>query len=204
MGLLSDFCRERRTTAGRVDQGFRTTISDSRARNQTLRRMGRLTLCIDAVNVLKLQYQIQPQDVEQVVVSCASRLYENRQIRRPQSIMAGQMSMPFITALAFFHDLRDPEVWKEEILSDERILQFLDRVECRVDEEIEKHWRAAGGQGEVKIIARLKGGVEKSATVAHSKGTSENPMTEEEIREKFLLLAGRRLPPERCTQVVTA
>ena len=29
-------------------------------------------------------------------------------------------------------------------------------------------------------------------------------MTEEEIREKFLLLAGRRLPPERCTQVVTA
>jgi len=46
--------------------------------------------------------------------------------------------------------------------------------------------------------------VEKSATVAHSKGTSENPMTEEEIREKFLLLAGRRLPPERCTQVVTA
>src|SRR2546426_12657590 len=43
MGLLSDFCRERRTTAGRVDQGFRTTISDSRARNQTLRRMGRLT-----------------------------------------------------------------------------------------------------------------------------------------------------------------
>ena len=161
-------------------------------------------LCIDAVNVLKLQYQIQPQDVEQVVVSCASRLYENRQIRRPQSIMAGQMSMPFITALAFFHDLRDPEVWKEEILSDERILQFLDRVECRVDEEIEKRWRAAGGQGEVKVVARLKGGVEKSATVAHSKGTSENPMTEEEIREKFLLLAGRRLPPERCTQVVTA
>src|SRR5437867_13430681 len=43
MGLLSDFCRERRTTAGRVDLGFMTTISDSRARNQTLRRMGRLT-----------------------------------------------------------------------------------------------------------------------------------------------------------------
>jgi 2-methylcitrate dehydratase PrpD len=161
-------------------------------------------LCIDAVNLLKRQYQIQPQDVERVVVLCASRLYENRQIRRPQSIMAGQMSMPFITTLAFFHDLRDPEVWKEEILSDERILHFMDRVECRVDEGIEKRWRAAGGQGEVKIVARLRDGLEWSATIANSKGTSENPLTEEEIREKFLLLGGRRLSPDRCTQIVAA
>ena len=112
--------------------------------------------------------------------------------------------MPFITTLAFFYDLQDPEIWREEILSDERILQFLDRVECRVDEEIEKRWRITGGQGEVKIIARLKGGVEKSAVITHSKGTTENPMTEEEIQQKFLLLAGRRLSAERCAQIVTA
>jgi len=161
-------------------------------------------LCIDAVNLLKIQHQIQPQDVEKVVVSCASRLYENRQTRRPRSIMAGQMSMPFITTLAFFYDLRDPEVWREEILSDEKVLQFLDRVECRVDEEIEKRWRVTGGQGEVKVTAQLKGGVERSAVITHSKGTTDNPMTDEEIRQKFLLLAGRRFPAERCAQIVTA
>ena len=166
--------------------------------------MGGSHLCIDAVNLLKIQHQIQPQDVDKVVVSCASRLYENRQTRRPRSIMAGQMSMPFITTFAFFYDLQDPEVWRDEILSDERILQFLDHVECRVDEEIEKRWRVTGGQGEVKITAQLKGGVERSAVIMHSKGTTENPMTEEEIRQKFLLLAGRRLPAERCDQIVTA
>jgi 2-methylcitrate dehydratase PrpD len=160
-------------------------------------------LCIDAVNLLKREYQIEPRDVENVIVLCANRLYQNRQIRSPQSIMAGQMSMPFITSLAFFYDLRDPEIWKEEILRDERILEFLNRVECHVDDEIETRWRISGGQGEVKIVARLKGGVERSAIVAHSKGTTENPMTEEEIREKFYLLAERRLPPNRCHEVAT-
>jgi 2-methylcitrate dehydratase PrpD len=158
-------------------------------------------LCIDAVNLLKDQHQVSPENIEQVTVLCASRLYENRQIRSPQSIMAGQMSMPFITSLAFFYDLRDPDIWRDEILSEPRILELLDHVECRVDDEIERRWRATGGQGEVKVVARLKNGVEKSVTVAHSKGTSENPLTDSEIREKFRLLAGRRLSPERCEKV---
>ena len=111
--------------------------------------------------------------------------------------------MPFITALAFFHDLRDPDVWREEILSDESILQFLDRLECRVDAEIEERWRLSGGQGEVKIVAHLKDGSERVAVISHSKGTAENPMTEAEIRDKFLLLAGRRLSAERCMQIAT-
>ncbi len=160
-------------------------------------------LCIDAVNLLKVRHKIQPQNIDKVILSCASRLYENRQIRRPRSIMAGQMSMPFITALAFFHDLRDPDVWREEILSDERILQFLERLECRVDGEIEERWRLSGGQGEVKIVAHLKDGSERAAVISHSKGTAENPMTEAEIRDKFLLLAGRRLSAERCMQIAT-
>jgi 2-methylcitrate dehydratase PrpD len=161
-------------------------------------------LCIDAVNLLQSEHQVKPQDIAQVTVLCASRLYENRQIRRPQSIMAGQMSMPFITSVAFFYDLRDPEIWRDEILREPRVLELLDRVECRVDDEIDRRWRAAGGQGEVKITARLTNGVERSATVAYSKGTSENPLTDSEIRDKFYLLAERRLPAKRCHQIVNA
>lgn len=48
-----------------------------------------------------------------------------------------------------------------------------------------------------KIVAQI-------GDIAHSKGTSENPMTEEEITGKFLLLAGRRLPLKRCHEVATA
>jgi 2-methylcitrate dehydratase PrpD len=161
-------------------------------------------LCIDAVNLLKSEHQVKPEDIAQVTVLCASRLYENRQIRRPQSIMAGQMSMPFITSVAFFYDLRDPEIWTDELLSDRRTLELLDRVECRVDDEIESRWRAAGGQGEVKITTRLKNGVERSATVVYSKGTKENPLSDSEIRDKFRLLAERRFPARRCDQIVDA
>jgi 2-methylcitrate dehydratase PrpD len=161
-------------------------------------------LCIDGVNLLKVRDQIRPQDVERLTVLCASRLYENRQIRRPRSIMAAQMSMPFITALAFFHDLRDPDVWTEDILNNDKVLEFLNRVDCRVDDEIEKRWRVTGGQGEVKVTAQLKNGMEKSAVITHSKGTVENSLTEDETREKFSLLAGKRLLPERCQQVLSA
>jgi len=161
-------------------------------------------LCIDAVNALKHEHQVKPQDVEKVTVLCASRLYENRQIRRPQSIMAGQMSMPFITTLAFFYDLRDPEIWKDETLREPRILEFLENVECRVDEEIERRWRATGGQGEVRLVARLKTGGERSTTVAHAKGTSENPLNDAEIGHKFRLLAGRQLPAKRCDEIADA
>jgi 2-methylcitrate dehydratase PrpD len=161
-------------------------------------------LCIDAVNQIKDKYRVLPSDIENVVVLCASRLFENRQIRRPRSIMAGQMSMPFITALAFFYDLRDPDIWRDEILTDDKVVALLDRVDCRIDDEIEKRWREKGGQGEVKIIALLKNGQERSATVAYSKGTTDNPATETEIRSKFSLLAGRRLSEQRCDQIVEA
>jgi 2-methylcitrate dehydratase PrpD len=56
----------------------------------------------------------------------------------------------------------------------------------------------------VTIIALLKNGVEKSATIVHSKGTSENPLSDSEIRDKFRLLAARRLPAKRCDEILDA
>ena len=150
-------------------------------------------LCIDAVLQLKTQFDITPEQIEKVNVACSSRLFDNRQFRRPQSIMAGQMSLPFITAMAFFYDMRDPTIWTEDILRNEDVLQLIDRMECHVDEGIDKHARAAASHGDVKLTVRLKSGVERQVTVKHSKGTVENPVSADEIHSKFQVLANHVL-----------
>lgn len=158
-------------------------------------------LCIDAVVQLKTQYPTVAQEIEKVIVACSGRLFENRQFRRPQSIMAGQMSLPFITAVAFLYDMRDPTIWTEEIIRNEDVLRLVDKVECYVDEGIERHALETQSHGEVQVTVRLKSGTELQITVQHSKGTTENPISQEEIYSKFQLLASHVIPQTQCQEI---
>ena len=158
-------------------------------------------LAIDAVLKLKSQFHITPDQIEKVRVACSRRLFDNRQFPRPQSIMAGQMSLPFITAAAFFYDMRDPTIWTEDMLKNEEVLQLIDRMECYVDDGIQKHATEAGSHGDVRLTLQLKSGVERQVTVQHSKGTVENPVTEDEVYSKFQVLANHVLAPAQCQQI---
>ena len=157
---------------------------------------------IEAVEQIKNQYHIGADQVEKITVSCSRRLLEDRMFRRPESISTAQRSLPFILALSFHHDLRDPSIWTEAILNNREVLALIDKIECRLDEDIDRDARNTGGHGEIKLTVQLRDGAELHAAVSHSKGMLENPMTGDEIIDKFRFLAGKVLAPSRCEEIV--
>lgn len=54
----------------------------------------------------------------------------------PKSIMAGQYSMPFTAALAFYRDLADPRSFDEPVLADREVLATARQVEGYLDPEV--------------------------------------------------------------------
>lgn len=157
---------------------------------------------IEAVERIKRQYDITAEQVEKITVACSLRLLEDRVVTRPESISSAQRSLPFILALAFHHDLRDPSIWTEDTLNNREVLALIDKIECRLDEDIDRDARNAGGHGEIKLTVRLRDGAERYAAVSHSKGMLENPMTSDEIIDKFRFVAGKVLDPKTYEEIV--
>jgi 2-methylcitrate dehydratase PrpD len=58
------------------------------------------------------------------------------------------------------------------------------------------------GQTEAKATVRLRGGETRSEHVHHATGTPENPISDEELREKFTELVEPELGADSTRQVV--
>jgi 2-methylcitrate dehydratase PrpD len=160
--------------------------------------------CIEALNTLTAEHSLEPDQVEQISVGGSQKLFEQHESREPHSIMAAQYSLPFVIALSFYGDLRDPGVWRDEVLHDERIKALIDRIDWHVDAEIEGIYTKTGGYGGAKVDVTLKNGMKFQKVINHPKGTVHNPMTEDELCKKFLLLAGYILPREGLDQAIDA
>ncbi len=159
--------------------------------------------CIEAVTQLKAQHQIDPQQIDKIIITGPSEFFEKHEMKEPQSIMAAQYSLPFITAMAFFQDLRDPSVWTDEILRDRATLDMCRRVEMYIDDERERVFqetRGFSGSG-VTVTFKLRDGKERCIVVNDAKGTLGNPMTSEEIHDKFRLLASNILSHDQVEEI---
>ncbi len=157
---------------------------------------------ISTVKQLKAEHDIDPEQIEKIVIGASRRHINQHEIREPQSIMAGQYSLPFVTAISYYYDLGDPSVWTEDVLRDERVLRLSRKVEWYVDEEKEKLSQKTHSYEGVKHTVTLKNGQELQGGCEKLKGTLENPMTADEVRDKFRLLAGYILPAERVGQII--
>ena len=98
---------------------------------------GALHTGIDAANEIKTKYKVEPEQIEHIELGCPFRAYDMHNSKRPESVMAAQYSLPFVTALAFFADLSDPSVWDEQILNKPEVVNLAQKVDMHVDEELE-------------------------------------------------------------------
>ena len=158
-------------------------------------------VCIEALMQFKAQYQVKAEEIEKIVIGTCSFLINHHENREPKSLTAAQLSLPFITSLAFFRDLTDPTVWKAELLNDQAVLGLAQRVEWYVDDEMEGRHRATKGYGGARTTIKLRDGREFHTVIYNAKGTEANPMTSQEIHKKFYLLAGHVLKKEQIERI---
>ncbi|MFC1987433.1 MmgE/PrpD family protein [Chloroflexota bacterium] len=160
-------------------------------------------VCIDAVAQAKAQYQIKPQQIDRIAVAGTRALLGSQHLQEPQSVMAAQFSLPFIIAMAFYRDLRDPSVWTEEVLADNAILALSHRIDCHIDEDRERVFQESLGAetAGVAVKFKLKDGREEELIIHDAKGARGNPMTAKDIHNKFSLLAGHILPQDKVKEI---
>ncbi|MDI7261100.1 MAG: MmgE/PrpD family protein [Thermodesulfobacteriota bacterium] len=163
---------------------------------------GGLQASVDCVNELKSKYKITPEQIEHVDIGCSFKVYDQHDSKHPQSIMAAQYSLPFVTALAFFEDLSDPAAWVDQVLTKPEVVGLVEKVDMAIDDDLQKIFQETNDYGGTKMTVRLKDGRECNAWVRYSKGTVGNPATSEDIHRKFTVLACHVFSRDRVEEII--
>ncbi|MFG1360618.1 MmgE/PrpD family protein [Xanthobacter pseudotagetidis] len=145
---------------------------------------------IDGLRTTTCGFAVADAEIRAVLVRGPGKLAEQHMVRRPDTPMAAQYSMPFTVgaALAFGPDRYD--AYEPDNLSDPRILAFADRVEVAHDAALEAAYPEHFG---TEVEVTFADGSTRTERVLDSLGTPVNPMTVEALRFKARGLIGARL-----------
>lgn len=117
---------------------------------------------------------------------------------RPESRETADHSLPYCIAAALVDHKITTQSFSDEKLKDPRIWEVIDRIKGEASEEFEKMFPAKQPS---KVVVKTKDGREFSEYLEYPKGDPREPMTEEDLVNKFSALAGNLLSDERQKQV---
>jgi 2-methylcitrate dehydratase PrpD len=115
-----------------------------------------------------------------------------RQLGKQQvaNMLDAQMSLPYSVAVALIHGRADLKYFQEPYLNDPQIGALARRTEVVTE-------AAGAALAEPTIEVHLAGGRTLEGRVDVAKGAPSNPLSDQEITDKFMSLAGLTLPA-RC------
>ena len=148
---------------------------------------GSLHSTIDATRELAKVHKIESKDVKRV------RVHNSQVVNlqcgfeyKPLGPLQAQMSMQYCTAIALLDGHVLVEQFKDEKLSEPQVLDLARKVEFVLDPEINAIYPEKFAS-KVEIV--LKDGRSLWFRVDYPKGSPENPMSPDEVQEKFRSLA---------------
>lgn len=152
---------------------------------------------VHAIQEFKKKHPFDPRSVGAVSVRGSERLTEGRHsVPDPNTVMGGQYSLPFTTAVALARDMSDPLIYNDETLADPLIREIAMRVELITDETVDA---VAGDQSVITL--EIDGERHVITTTPHP-GSRENPFTWDQVSAKFRRYTARIISPEQATAVI--
>jgi len=159
---------------------------------------------IDGVLKIVRENDLRPDQVEKVrlgILRAGAPLIaepiENKY--RPQSIVEAQFSMPFGAAVAVLYRKAGLGEFHLSKINSEEVKRMMRQVECVVDPDLDKtfpkQWCATA-----EIFT--KDGKRYFTKIEYPKGDPENPLSWDEVIEKFNDLSSRSLTKERRLKIV--
>ncbi len=148
---------------------------------------------IDAILQLVDENDIFPDKVEKVnvrIVGPGVQLVGDPiEIKKtPQNIVDAQFSLPYAAAIAIINRRAFLDDYKEELIFSENVRELMKKVSCERDPELEKvfprKWPCV-------VEIKTKDGVSYEKRIDYPKGDPENPLTMEELIQKFKSLTGK-------------
>ncbi|HEY0293753.1 MAG TPA: MmgE/PrpD family protein [Bordetella sp.] len=147
---------------------------------------------VDATLETVFRENVLPGQVESVTVAMAKYPLTRSLIEplerklNPTSVVDAQFSAPFAAAVSIVKRRAFVEEYSETGIRDPEVLAMARKVRWEVDPEAERLWPK---RYPCQVTIRLTDGRSVSSRVEWPKGDPENPVTEPELRAKFLTLA---------------
>ena len=154
---------------------------------------------LTATLTLVREHDIKPEDVAEVRVTTSKRCAEHTgdPVKKyPKNKETADHSSYYLTAIAIIDRQIGPDQFTPEKYNDSRVRELIDKVILKGDPSLDKV-RPAG----ISEITTKKG--EKySLRVDYPRGHAHNPMTDEEVVDKFTSMASRYMSDECVKQVI--
>ena len=142
---------------------------------------------IDGILKIMDENGLQPEDIERIVLGILEAGFllvaePDDAKKNPQSVVEAQFSMPFGAAVAAVYGKAALNEYTLEKMQDPKVNELMKKVDCIKDPEIETNfpekWPAS-----VRITSRQ--GKRYYTRVDYPKGDPENPLTWDELEQKF-------------------
>lgn len=165
---------------------------------------GVLHSAVTAAQKLREEKNIRPENIKNIKVYTSKKIKEeyaspiDKKVR-PSNMVGAQFSLQYcVAAMLVKGQLLLEEFWVDH-LNNEDILNIASKIEVIVDEDIDKNWPI----DDITVIeCQTKDNFSYKSRVERAKGDLEDPVTEREIKEKFLKLASVFYSNEKCHEII--
>ncbi|MFC1976814.1 MmgE/PrpD family protein [Chloroflexota bacterium] len=150
---------------------------------------------IDCALEIRKNHQINTDDIQEISVRRHPSWANYHTTNQPRTYHEAQVSLPYSVAIALVEGKALVEQYSEEKLEVPPVMALCKKVGITVDSSLPRGVSCA-----MTIVD--KDGTHYEAQVDYPKGSLEHPMTDDEHREKFLLLASPVLTRNKITQII--
>ena len=155
---------------------------------------------LDAVLEIVKQHDVKADDVVAIECGTTPLAPETLVHSRPRNSLEAKFSMQFCLAVAILEKQVSLDQFVDEKVNDPRIIELMEKVKLYVDPALTQEKGYASNSAKVKV--KLKDGREYAKRVDEAKGTPANPISRNELIEKYKNCAKRVLSEEAVKESI--
>jgi 2-methylcitrate dehydratase PrpD len=159
---------------------------------------------LTAAQQLLRKHKVDPRQIEKVVVKTRGELIKKHTVPvenklRPKTSVDGQFSLPYAIAAVLYFGQAFLEEFSLKAINNPEVLDLAARIRFIEDPEMDRRFPK---EEPSEVTLQMKNGSEYTEAVNCAKGSLGNPLTEEELKEKFRVLAGSVLTKTAVEKVI--
>ena len=159
---------------------------------------------LDATKKISRQYQLNAEDIKEVNVWTLERTVQFLSDLKIDTIFDAQFSLPYAIAMILLNQKEGPEWMSEEnMFRNRKVKEIEEKVRLFVDPEAENLFFQENGEAMLSTVEiKTKGDGTFLEKVKYPKGSPRNPLTGEELAEKFKTVASSLLGVKKINTIL--
>ncbi len=159
---------------------------------------------IDCLIAIMIGNELRPEDIARIDIAILDAGFglvaePIEKKRNPRSVVDAQFSMPFGAALAVLRNDASLDRYSLEEIESEDIRAFMEKVNCIRDPELDREFPV---KWPARVAITTTDGKVFEHHLEYPKGDPQNPLSWDELIDKFNSLAGQVLPKSQCDKIV--